>query len=57
MRRRKLDFNDYLILAQAQSLGAKLETFDKKCPEAGAVCLVSFCDLVFFKEITIIISL
>lgn len=24
------DFDDYLILGQAESLGAKLETFDKK---------------------------
>lgn len=29
-KRGKADFSDYLILAQAQSLGAKLETFDKK---------------------------
>lgn len=26
----KADFDDYLILGQAESLGAKLETFDKK---------------------------
>ena len=26
----KADFDDYLILGQAESIGAKLETFDKK---------------------------
>ena len=30
----KADFNDYLILSQAQSQGARLETFDKKLKQS-----------------------
>lgn len=30
----KADFNDYLILSQAESQGARLETFDKKLKQS-----------------------